>query len=129
MLQAQGDAAKDIYSVLNYSADLDNDANRKFVADWTAKHDSQPTTYAMSSYDAAAVLDKAVADAAKDGEVTPQTVNKAIDGLGQIDSPRGAWEFGAKEHAPVQTWYLRQVRKDGDQLANVMVEDLATLGG
>lgn len=82
----------------------------------------------MASYDAAAVLDKAIADAAKDGDVTPQTINKAIAGLGQIDSPRGSWEFGDKAHSPVQTWYLRQVRPDGAQLANVMVQDLATLG-
>ncbi|MEV8284935.1 ABC transporter substrate-binding protein [Streptomyces niveus] len=128
VLQAQGDAAKDVYSVLNYAADLDNEANRKFAADWTAKHDTQPTTYAMASYDAAAVLDQAIADAAEKGEVTPETINTAIGGLGQIDSPRGAWEFGDKAHSPVQQWYLRQVRKDGDQLANVMVQDLATLG-
>ncbi|MGW2653598.1 ABC transporter substrate-binding protein [Streptomyces sp. NPDC001478] len=128
VLQAQGAAAKDIYSVLNYAADLDNAANRKFAADWTAEHDTQPTTYAMASYDAAAVLDKAVANAAKKGEVTPKTINEAIADLGQIDSPRGAWEFGDKAHSPVQTWYLRQVRQDGGQLANVMVQDLATLG-
>jgi branched-chain amino acid transport system substrate-binding protein len=128
-LPAEGKAAEDIYSVLNYAADLDNEANRKFVADWTAAHDSPPTTYAMASYDAAAVLDKAIGDAAKDGEVTPETINNAIGNLGQIDSPRGAWQFGERTHAPVQTWYLRQVRRDGDQLANVMVQDLATLGG
>ncbi|MFC8828336.1 ABC transporter substrate-binding protein [Streptomyces sp. NPDC057137] len=128
VLQAQGDAAKDVYSVLNYAADLDNEANRKFAADWTAKHDTQPTTYAMASYDAAAVLDQAIGDAAEKGEVTPETINTAIGGLGQIDSPRGAWEFGDKAHSPVQQWYLRQVRQDGDQLANVMVQDLATLG-
>lgn len=128
VLQAQGDAAKDVYSVLNYAADLDNEANRKFAADWTAKHDTQPTTYAMASYDAAAVLDQAIADAAKKGDVTPETINTAIGGLGQINSPRGSWEFGDKAHSPVQQWYLRQVRKDGDQLANVMVQDLATLG-
>lgn len=128
-LPAQGNAAKDIYSVLNYASDLDNDANRKFASRWTAEHDSQPTTYAMASYDAALVLDKAIAEAGKDGgEVNSETINKAIDGLGQIDSPRGPWEFGEKTHAPVQKWYLRQVREDGDQLANVMMDELATLG-
>ncbi|WP_419998961.1 ABC transporter substrate-binding protein [Streptomyces boninensis] len=128
LLAAMGPAAKDIYSVLNYAADLDNDANRKFVADWTAKHDTPPSEYAMASYDAAAVLDKAIADADKKGDVTPESINKAIDGLGQIDSPRGTWEFGAKSHSPVQKWYLRQVRRDGKQLANVMMQDLTTLG-
>lgn len=129
VLPAQGQAAKNIYSVLNYAADLDNEANRKFVADWTAKHDTPPTTYAMASYDAAGVLDKAIADAAEGGkDVTPDSINEAIDALGQIESPRGPWEFG-KTHSPVQKWYLRQVRPDGKQLANVMVQDLATLGG
>lgn len=128
-LPAQGKAAEDIYSVLNYASDLDNEENRKFAADWTAKHDTEPTTYAMSSYDAAAVLDKAIAEAGKDGgEVNSETINKAIAGLGKIESPRGAWEFADRTHAPVQKWYLRQVRPDGKQLANVMVQELATIG-
>ncbi|MBU7597434.1 ABC transporter substrate-binding protein [Streptomyces sp. P38-E01] len=127
-LPAQGKAAKDIYSVLNYAADLDNAANRKFAAAWTAEHDTQPTTFALASYDAAFVLDRAIADAAKEGEVNPESINKAIAALGKIDSPRGPWEFGEKLHAPVQKWYLRQVREDGDALANVVMQELATLG-
>ncbi|MFJ9412957.1 ABC transporter substrate-binding protein [Streptomyces sp. NPDC101227] len=128
-LPAQGAAAKDIYSVLNYAADLDNEANRSFAADWTARHDLPPTTYAMSAYDAAAVLDKAVADLAEDGkEITSQSINEAIGDLGRIDSPRGSWEFSRTTHSPVQKWYLRQVKRDGEQLANVVVQDLATLG-
>ncbi|GEB47824.1 MULTISPECIES: ABC transporter substrate-binding protein [Streptomyces] len=128
-LPAQGKAAKNIYSSLNYAPDLDNEANRTFVADWTEAHDTTPTTYAMSSYDAAAVLDKAISAAADAGkEITPKTVNEAIGELGQLESPRGTWEFGDRTHAPVQKWYLRQVRPDGKKLDNVMVQDLATLG-
>ncbi len=129
ILQAQGDAAEGIQSVFNYVPDLDNGANRRFVSDWTAKHDTSPTEYAMASYDAAHVLDMAIADAADKGEVNSETINEALGGLGQIDSPRGAWAFGEKSHAPVQKWYLREVRKDGEQLSNVTVQDLATLGG
>ncbi|SCK58393.1 amino acid/amide ABC transporter substrate-binding protein, HAAT family [Streptomyces sp. WMMB 714] len=128
VLPAQGKTAKGIYSVLNYSADLDNEANRKFVSDWTAKHDEPPTSYAEASYDAAATLDKAIGEAAKKGEVNSETINKAIAGLGKIDSPRGTWEYSEKTHTPVQQWYLRQVRPDGKQLANVVVKDLSTLG-
>lgn len=128
-LPAQGKAAKGIYTSLNYSTDLDNEANRKFVSAWTAKYEDPPTTYAMASYDAAATLDKAIGDAAKKGEVNSRTINKAIAGLGEIESPRGTWEYSAKTHTPVQRWYLRQVRPDGKQLANVQVKDLATLGG
>ncbi|NES31611.1 ABC transporter substrate-binding protein [Micromonospora terminaliae] len=127
VLNAQGEAARDIYSVLNYSPDLDNAENRAFVAAWKAEHDGSPTTYAMASYDAAAVLDRAIAAAGDDA--TAERVNAAIGQLGQIASPRGTWQFSPTTHAPVQKWYLRQVRQDGRALSNTVVGDLATVGG
>ncbi len=128
VLQAQGASAEGIWSVLNYSPDLDNAANRTFVDGWRARHaDRQPTTFAMASYDAAAVLDKAIAGI--NGDVTSQAINDAIGKLGQIDSPRAPWQFNRSTHAPVQKWYLRQVRNDGRALSNVNVQELATLGG
>ncbi|GAA4707259.1 ABC transporter substrate-binding protein [Phytohabitans rumicis] len=126
VLNAQGEAARDVFSVLNYSPDLDNAENRAFVAAWKANHDGPPTTYAMASYDAAAVLDKAIGAAGENP--TPESINTAIGGLGQIDSPRGAWQFSKKTHSPVQKWYLRQVRQDGRALSNTVVGDLATVG-
>lgn len=126
VLAAQGDAARGVYSVLNYSPDLDNAANRTFVAGWKSKHSGPPTTYAMASYDAASVLDKALSSIS--GTPTPEKINKAIGELGRIDSPRGAWQFSKTTHSPVQKWYLRQVRPDGRALANTVVEDLATVG-
>ncbi len=127
VLQAQGDAAMGILNVLNYSPDLDNAANREFVAQWSTRHpDRQPTTFAMASYDAAAVLDLAIGTI--DGAVTSRAINDAIATVGEIYSPRGPWQFNLTTHAPVQRWYLREVRNDGAVLANVLVEELATLG-
>ncbi|MFY1615507.1 ABC transporter substrate-binding protein [Micromonospora sp. WMMD736] len=126
VLNAQGEAARDIYSVLNYSPDLDNAENRNFVAAWKAKHDGSPTTYALASYDAAAVLDRAIGAAGSDP--TPEAINAQIGKLGQIASPRGAWQFSTVTHSPVQKWYLRQVRQDGRALSNTVVGDLATVG-
>jgi hypothetical protein len=55
---AEGDAATGIYNALNYSPDLDNAANREFVAAWsTAFPGRVPTSMVMASYDAAGVLD------------------------------------------------------------------------
>jgi branched-chain amino acid transport system substrate-binding protein len=126
VLQAEGDAAKDVFTVCNYSPDLDNEENRKFVAAWRQAYpDVTPTTYAMASYDAAAVLDRAIGAAG--ANPTPQSINEQVGKLGQISSPRGQWQFG-KNHAPIQKWYLRQVRNDGRALANVLVQDLATVG-
>ncbi|MBN1173817.1 MAG: ABC transporter substrate-binding protein, partial [Micromonosporaceae bacterium] len=126
VLAAQGDAAKDIYSVFNYSSDLDNPANRTFVSGWRAKHPSPPTSYAMSSFDAAIIMDRAIAAAGENP--TPEQINAEIAKLGKIDSPRGPWQLSKKTHSPIQKWYLRQVRLDGQTLANVVVEDLVTIG-
>ncbi|OIV37447.1 amino acid ABC transporter substrate-binding protein [Mangrovactinospora gilvigrisea] len=130
-LNAEGSAALGVTTSLNYSADLDTAANRAFVAAWSARHPGTlPTTYAMASYDAAAVADRAIAAATKDGNVpTPQQINTAIGGLGQLPSPRGTWQFNKTTHAPAQPWYLRTVVKDGNSLANRQVKNLATLGG
>jgi branched-chain amino acid transport system substrate-binding protein len=80
----------------------------------------------MASYDAAAVLDKAIGAAG--ANPTADQINAAIAALGQIDSPRGTWQFSKKTHSPVQKWYLRQVRQDGRALSNTIVGDLATVG-
>ncbi|MET7392132.1 ABC transporter substrate-binding protein [Dactylosporangium sp. NPDC005572] len=126
VLQAEGDSALGVYTVCNYSPDLDNEENRKFVAAWQQAYpDATPTTYAMASYDAAAVLDRAIAAAGDN--VTSETINEQVGKLGQISSPRGQWQFG-KNHAPIQKWYLRQVKSDGRAIANVLVQDLATVG-
>lgn len=76
----------------------------------------------MASWDAAQVLDRAI-KAAGD-TVTPETVNAAIAGVGDIDSPRGTWRFNSGG-TPVQTWYLREVK----QGANSVSSELVRLGG
>ncbi|WP_433241236.1 ABC transporter substrate-binding protein [Streptosporangium sp. CA-135522] len=126
VLGAQGASAEGTWNVANYSPDLDNPANRAFVSAWSERHDRAPTTQAMASYDAAAVLDKAIGKI--QDEVTPEKVNRAIGELGQIDSPRGAWQFSAATHSPIQHWYLREVRRDGARPANRVVQDLAVIG-
>ncbi|MFD3694890.1 ABC transporter substrate-binding protein [Streptomyces sp. NPDC058646] len=122
VLKGQGEAAEGILTALNYSADLDNAANQRFAPAYTSAHGTAPTTYAMASWDAAQVLDKAIKAAG--GTVTPQTVNAAIGTVGDIDSPRGTWRFNAGG-TPVQPWYLREVR----QGANTVSSELGRLGG
>ncbi|PZG23572.1 ABC transporter substrate-binding protein [Micromonospora craterilacus] len=114
-----------IRTALNYSADLNNAANRRFASAYRKKHNVSPTTYAMASYDAAKVLDQAIRLAG--ATPTPQEVNLALGRIGQIDSPRGAWQFN-QPRTPQQKWYLREVQRDGQVLSNVLVNELATLG-
>ncbi|MFI7552448.1 ABC transporter substrate-binding protein [Micromonospora sediminimaris] len=114
-----------IRTALNYSADLNNAANRRFASAYRKKHNTSPTTYAMASYDAAKVLDQAIRLAGP--APTPQQVNLALGRIGQIDSPRGAWQFN-QPRTPQQKWYLREVQRDGQVVSNVLVNELATLG-
>ncbi|MER7008921.1 ABC transporter substrate-binding protein [Dactylosporangium sp. NPDC000555] len=125
VLKQQGDAAKDVYTALNYSPDLDNAANRRFIANYQKAFGAIPSTYAMASYDAAAVLDKAITDATRN--LDSFSLNAAIGHLGQIDSPRGGWQF-TQNRTPLQRWYLRQVRPDGALLSNVLTAELTTQG-
>jgi branched-chain amino acid transport system substrate-binding protein len=125
MLADTGDEARGIFTAMNYSADINNAANRLFATSYRRAHDATPSAAAMASYDAAQVLDKAIR-LSRD-KLTPPQVNLMIGRVGQIDSPRGGWQFN-QPRTPQQKWYLREVRRDGQVLSNVLINELATLG-
>ncbi|MGC5018897.1 ABC transporter substrate-binding protein [Micromonospora sp. DT47] len=114
-----------IHTASNYSADLSSNANRVFAGAYRKTFGASPTTYAMASYDAAQVLDKAIGLAGPNP--TPQLVNLSMGKIGQVDSPRGTWQFN-QPRTPQQKWYLRKVGFDGRLLSNVLISEIATLG-
>src|SRR6266498_4170921 len=123
-LRTEGRDALGILTAMNYSADLDNQANQLFAAEFHKEYNQAPTTFAMAAYDAAYVLDKAIGLAGND--LTPQRLNLMIGRVGQIPSPRGPWEF-TQNRTPLQKWYLRKVDLDGPVLSNVVLSELVTL--
>lgn len=125
VLDGQGESALGTFTAMNYNYDLDNEINAQFVADYEEKTGRKPTTYAAASYDAARVLDLAIAEA---GGADSQAINEAIGGLGEIESPRGTWRFN-DNGTPIQKWYLREVQEVDGELANVVIEELGELGG
>lgn len=125
VLKAQGAAADGVFSSLNYAPDLDNPANRTFATEFQKAYNTIPDLYNVTAYDAALLLDQAIAAAG--ANPTSASINAAIGKLGAIPSPRGDWRFGT-DHSPIQPWYLRQVRTDGRGRANVLVQPLTTLG-
>jgi branched-chain amino acid transport system substrate-binding protein len=120
VLAAQGDAAVGIQTTLHYSSELDNQANRDFRDAYQTKYSAVPTVYAVQTWDAANVLDRALRTATGlDGDA----LAKALGSIGTIDdSPRGSWSFDGQ--TPKQTFYLRKVEKRGDTYVNVVVKDL-----
>ena len=120
-LEAQGAAADGLFTTLHYSSELDTPNNRDFVESYEAAYKAPPTAFSVQAYDAGAVLDRALAQI--DGAVTGAALVAALPGVGEIDSPRGVWQFSARRN-PDQRFYLRQVRREGDQFVNAVIDDL-----
>lgn len=123
VLAAQGDAAAGIQTTLHYSTELDNPANQEFVAAWRAKFNAPPAVFSVQMWDAANVLDRALALATGlDGD----SLAKAMRSVGTIaDSPRGPWSFDGQ--SPRQKFYLRKVEKRDTGLVNAVVADLGEI--
>ncbi|OYO10022.1 amino acid ABC transporter substrate-binding protein [Enemella evansiae] len=117
-LEAEGAAADGLKTVLHYSDQLDNPANQAFVKAYAdAYGGATPTAFSVQAYDAAAVLDKALA--AADG-TSGEAIGKALGTVSQVDSPRGTWKFTAN-HDPDQTFYERQVVTRNGKFVNTVL--------
>jgi branched-chain amino acid transport system substrate-binding protein len=120
VLKAQGAKALGVFTSLHYSSQLQNSVNASFAAAYQKKYGVPPTNYAVNSYDAAAVLDKALASG-----TGPDQIVAGLQSIGQIQSPRGTWSFDAN-HDPRQVYYLREVVKQGGGMVNKIVKELTT---
>lgn len=120
VLPQQADAALGVQTTLHYTDQLDNPANKDFVAKYSAKYGESPSCFSVQAWDAANVLNRALRSAsALDGDA----ISAALGGLGTIDdSPRGPWTFARQ--TPRQTIYLRRVERTGGKLVNGVVQDL-----
>jgi len=90
---------------------LDNEANKRFVDDFKAKHGTYPSYYAAQSYDAIMLIASAVE--AVDGNMEDKDAVREALRAADFDSVRGEFRFG-ENHLPVQDFYLREVVKDAD---------------
>jgi branched-chain amino acid transport system substrate-binding protein len=118
VLEAQGEAALGIRTSLHYSDQIDNPTNQRFVADYGSKYGGPPTVYAVQAYDAAAVLDQALAKG-----TTGDAIVEGLKGVGEVDSPRGRWRF-TDGHGPDQVYYLRETTEQGGRIVNAVVQPL-----
>ena len=108
-LPAEGDAAIGFYSGTNWAPNLDNPANKAFVAAYEAKYHAVPATYAAQAYDTAMLIDGAVRAA---GATDHAKLRSALEKAPFV-SVRGAFRFGVN-HYPIQDFYLAQVAKRPD---------------
>lgn len=108
-LAAVGEPTLGALNASHWNLDLDNAANKKFVADFEKKFGRLPNEFAAQGYDAALLLDAAVRDVK--GKIDDKAaLRKALEAA-NFKSVRGAFKFN-KNHFPIQNYYLRQVVKD-----------------
>ncbi|MDP4595299.1 MAG: ABC transporter substrate-binding protein [Beijerinckiaceae bacterium] len=96
---------------LFWSPDLDNPANKKFVAAYKKKFGKLPAFYAAQTWDTIMLIKSAV-DAVK-GDMSKMDEMRAEMKKANFDSIRGKFTYG-KNHLPIQNFYLRRVEKDSD---------------
>ena len=110
-LPAIGDAADGNYEVGFWSPDLDNPRNKEFVTAFRQKYNYWPSFYAAQSFDAIAMIDRAVA--AVKGDLANR--KGMIEALEKADFPsvRGKFKYNTN-HFPIENFYLLRIKKDTD---------------
>jgi branched-chain amino acid transport system substrate-binding protein len=106
-----GENALGIPGAQHWVNDLPNDANKKFVADFKAKHKNYPSFYGAQTYDAAAFINSAVV--AVNGDLSKKDAMRAEMRKANYKSVRGPYKYG-NNHFPIQNFYLQDVVKDSD---------------
>lgn len=109
VIAAVGEPMLGLFNSSHWAHDMDNAANRKFVADFEKEYKRLPSLYASQGYDAAMLMDAAVRQV-KGRPGDKAALRKALEAA-QFDSVRGKFRFNVN-HYPVQDYYLRLVRKD-----------------
>jgi len=116
ILGAVGEAALGVKNTSQWSKDLDNAANKTFVADFQAAYGRLPSLYASQGYDTGKLLISAMAKA----EVSDADAFRVALKAAEFDSTRGSFAFDNSHH-PIQDIYVREVVQEGDILTNKIV--------
>ena len=112
-LPAEQDAALGLFGAMTWAPDMDNAANKRFVADYLAAYHAVPGSYAMQAYDAAQLIDSALAKVGDD--MADKAKLRAALRAADFASPRGAFKFNRNGY-PIQDFYLVKAAKRADGL-------------
>ncbi|MEF7616229.1 ABC transporter substrate-binding protein [Aquincola sp. MAHUQ-54] len=109
VIKAVGEPMLGLFNSSLWAHDLDNAANKTFVAEFQKAYGRLPTLYAAQGYDAARLIGSAVRDTK--GQLGDKAaVRKALEAA-RFDAVRGPFKFNTN-HFPVQNYVLRVVGKD-----------------
>ncbi len=109
VIRAVGDPMLGMFNTSQWAHDLDNAANKKFVAEFEKEYGRLPSLYASQGYDAARLIDAAVRDTK--GKLQDKAAVRKALAAAKFDSVRGNFKFGPNQF-PVQDYHLRVITKD-----------------
>jgi len=113
VVRAVGEPMLGLFDTSHWAYDLDNDANRKFVAEFEKEYKRIPSLFAEQGYTAALIIDQAVRDAkgkVEDEKAFHAALMKAPE---RANTPRGHFKEAANG-TPIQDYYVRALVKDRD---------------
>jgi branched-chain amino acid transport system substrate-binding protein len=121
-LPRQKELALGIPGAQEWVNDLPYDANKKFVADFKAKHQYGPSFYGAQSYDAVNLVNSAVK--AVNGDLGKKDAMRDEMRKANYASVRGPYKYG-NNHFPIQNFYLQEAVKDAG--GNLVLKTVATI--
>jgi branched-chain amino acid transport system substrate-binding protein len=122
ILGAVGSAAKGVKNGSQWTHDLDNIANREFVAAYRKAYNRTPTLYASQGYDTARLIGSALQAT---GTVTDLAAVRAALKKADFASVRGNFAFGSNQH-PIQDIYIREVVETENGFTNKTIKKVFT---
>lgn len=116
VLSALKDSGLGVLGAFPWSPDLPNAANRRFVDEFEAKYKRLPSPFAAQSYDAALLLESAIAKVK--GNVSDKKAFSAALKEAKFESVRGDFKFG-NNNFPIQDYHIHEVAKDAKGRINL----------
>src|SRR5262245_14794025 len=118
-LKNMGDAGLNIISVWHYDYNDESKINKDFVAAYSAEFKRNPDFGSVGAYDGMHVIYEALKKTG--GKTDGDSLVAAAKGV-SFESPRGPFLIDAETRDIVQNISVRQVRKVGDGLRNVVID-------
>ena len=119
ILKAVGNAALGIKNTSQWSKDIENTENKKFVEDFKLAYGRLPSLYASQGYDTGKIIVSAMANAnIKDMDAFREALRRAPSQ--GFKSTRGKFSFSSNHH-PIQDIFVREVVEENGILTNKLI--------
>jgi branched-chain amino acid transport system substrate-binding protein len=110
-----------------YSATLENPENEEFRRAYRREYDEEPTYFAAGAYIAAQMVAKAIEDNGGELPEDGEALSEALTEVGSFPAPLGEFRLVPETRNPIATFYVREVKSEGDALVNEVLGEAGTV--